>query len=124
MECRLRRSIIGNEGGIAAPTDLDAAEEIGFGARHLEQPRRLKGGPASEDLGIRLKAHLRTAPVSDRAKLFQFGLGHAAMKHHAVELLAARDLDFHFLRQGIDDGDAHTVESARRIVDLAVEFSA
>jgi len=33
---------------IAAPSDLDAAEQIGFGARHLEQALRLEDGLGAE----------------------------------------------------------------------------
>ena len=41
---------------IAAPADLDAAEQIGLGARHLEQALRLEGGLGAENLGVRLEA--------------------------------------------------------------------
>ena len=41
---------------VAAPADLDAAEQIGLGARHLEQALRLEGGLGAENVGVRLEA--------------------------------------------------------------------
>ena len=47
------------------PADFDAAEEVGFRARHLEDAGRLEGRAFAEDLFVRLEAHLRAAPVHD-----------------------------------------------------------
>ena len=113
-----------DEGGIARPTDLDAAEEVGFGARHLEEPRRLERRALAEDFFIGAEADLGAAPVHDGAELLQLALRFAAREHHAIELLAARDLDFARLGERVDDGHADAVQAARRIVGLAVELAA
>ena len=108
----------------AHPADLDAAEQVGLGARHAEQARRLEGGALAENLLVRLEAHLGAAPVLDRAELFQLALRRAAREHHGVELLAARHLHLEHSGQRVDDRDADAVQAARGVVDLAVEFAA
>ena len=52
----------------ARPADLHAAEQIGLGARHAEQPGRLECRALAEDLGIGPEADRRAAPVLDRAE--------------------------------------------------------
>ena len=79
--------------GIAAPADLDAAEQVGFRARHLEQALRLESGFGAEDIGVRLEADAGAAAVVDLAEIFELALGMAALETHPVELLAARDFD-------------------------------
>ena len=68
--------------------------------------------------------NLGAAPVGRAAGLFQFALRLAALERHPVELLLARDLDFHALGQGVGDRDADAVQAARGVVDLGVEFAA
>jgi len=62
--------------GIAAPADLDPAEQVGFRARHLEQALRLERGLGAEDLDVGLEAHPRAAAVVDlaRSSSLPFGL--------------------------------------------------
>ncbi len=124
MEHRLCRRVAADERGIALPADLDAAEEVGLGARHLEQAGRLEGAALAEDLLVRLEADQRPAPVHDGAELLQLALRLAALELHGVKLLAARDLDVQRLRQGVHDGDADPVQPARRVVNLALELAA
>ena len=124
MERRLRRGVVGDEGRIAAPADLDAAEQVGLGARHLEQPPRVEGAALAEDLLVRLEAHGGAAPVHHGPELLQLSLRLSALELHGVELLAACDLDVERLRQRVDDGDADAVQAARGVVDLALELSA
>ena len=45
--------------GRALPADLDAAEQIGLRARHLEQALRLEGRLGAEDVGVGLEADTR-----------------------------------------------------------------
>ena len=78
---------------IAAPADFDAAEQIGFRARHLEQALRLEGGLGAEDIAVRLEADAGAAAVVDLAEVFELALGMAALETHPVEFLAARDFD-------------------------------
>ena len=109
---------------VAAPADFDAAEQIGLRARHLEQALRLEGGLGAENVGVRLEADGRAAAVVDLAEVFELALGMAALEHHPIELLAARDLDLEPRRQRVDHGDADAVQTARGLVDLGVEFAA
>ena len=52
----------------ASPADLDAAEEIGLGARHAEQARGLEARALAEDLGVGPEADLGAAPVLHRRR--------------------------------------------------------
>ena len=106
------------------PADFDAAEQIGLRARHLEQALRLEGCFRAEDIGVRLEADARAAAVVDLAEVLELALGMAALKAHAIEFLAARDLDLEPRRQRVDDGDTDAVQAARGLVDLGVEFAA
>ena len=124
MEGGLGRRVVGDQRGCARPADLDAAEQVGLGARHAQQARRLEGGALAEDLLVGLEAHLGAAPVLDGAELLELALRRAARERHGVELLAARHLDLELLRQRVDDRDADAVQAARGVVDLAVEFAA
>ena len=110
--------------GRALPANLDAAEQIGLRARHLEQALRLESGLGAEDVGVGLEADAGAAAVVDLAEVFELALGMAALETHAVEFLAARDLDFEPRGEGVDDGDTDAVQAARGLVDLGVEFAA
>ncbi len=109
---------------VAGPADLDAAEEIGLGARHLEQARRLERVRLLENLRIGGEAHLGAAAVVDPAELLEARLRNAAREALAIEHLAARDLDLQRDGEGIDDRDADAVQAARGLVDLRVELAA
>ena len=109
---------------VAAPADLDAAEQIGLGTRHLEQALRLEGGLGAENLGIRLEADFGAAAVVDLAEVFQLALGMTALERHPIELLAARDFDLEPRGQRVHHGDADAVQAAGGLVDLGVEFAA
>src|SRR6185312_3290955 len=108
----------------AAPADFDAAEQIRLGARHLEQALRLEGGLRAENLRIRLEADPGAAAVVDLAEVLELAFGMAALECHAVELLAARDLDLEPRGQRVDDGDADAMQAAGGLVDFRVEFAA
>ena len=75
-EARLGRNGVGagEKRRRAAPADLDAAEEIGLRARHLEQAPRLEVRVLAEDLRIGLEAHLGAAPVQHAADGFELRL--------------------------------------------------
>ena len=109
---------------VAAPANFDAAEQIGLRARHLEQPLRLEGGLGAENLAVRLEADLGAAAVVDLAEVFELALGMTALERHAVELLAARDLDLEPRGQRVHHGHADAVQAAGGLVDLGVEFAA
>ena len=109
---------------VARPADLDAAEQIGLRARHLEQARRLERGLGAEDLRVRLEAHRGAAPVRRAAHFLQLALRDAVLERHRVKLAAARDLDLHALGQRVRHRDADAVQAARGLVDLGVEFAA
>ena len=124
MERRFGRRVVGDEARRAEPADLDAAEQVGLGARHAQQAGRLEGGALAEDLLVGLEAHLGAAPVLDGAEALELALRRAAAELHGVELLAARDLHLQLLGERVDDGDADAVQAARGVVDLAVELAA
>ena len=84
----------------------------------------LKCALAPKISGIGLEAHLGAAPVRRAADLLQLALRLAALEHHAVERLLARDLDLHALGQRVGDRDADAVQAARGLVDLGVELAA
>src|SRR4029079_2293552 len=108
----------------ARPAYLHPAEQIGLGARHAEQPCRLERATFAEDLGVRHEAHARAAAVLDRSEALQRTVGRSPRIALAVELLPARDLDLHALRQRIGDRDADAMQTAARFIDLGVEFTA
>ena len=112
------------QGRIAAPADLDAAEQIGLGTRHLEQALRLEGGLGAEDIGVGLEPDAGAAAVVDLAEVFELALGMAALERHAVEFLAARDFDLEPRGEGVDHGHADAVQAAGGLVDLGVELAA
>ena len=106
------------------PADLDAAEQVRLGARHLEQAQRIECRLGAENFRVRLEAHLGAAAVVDLAELLQAALRLAALESLRVELAAARDLDLHALRQRIRDRHADAVQAARGAVDLGIELAA
>ena len=108
----------------AGPADFDAAEQIGLRARHLEHALGLEVGLVAENLRVGAEAHLGAAAVRRLADILQFALRLAALENHPIELLAARDLDFHALGQRVGDRYADAVQAARGLVDLGVEFAA
>ncbi len=108
----------------AFPADLDAAEKIGLGARHLEQPRRIEGAALAEDRLVGLEAHLGAAPVVDFAHRFERAKRHALPEFLPVKLAVARDLDFKMDRKRVDDRNADAVQAAGGFVCLAVELAA
>src|SRR5581483_7706666 len=106
------------------PADLDAAEQIGLGARHLEQALRPERSLGPEDLRIGTEAHLGAAAIGNTAELLQLALRFPALERHAVELLLTRDLDLHALGKRVRHRDADAVQAARGLVDLGVELAA
>src|SRR4029079_6359639 len=126
MELRLGRRLVllADQRRVAAPADLDAAEQIGLGARHAVEARRLEGGALAEDLRIWLEAGPGAAAVVHLAELLQPPQRHAPGKTLAVELAPARDLDLAGFRQRIDHRDADSVQAARGLIGLVVELAA
>src|SRR5215471_3856968 len=48
---------------VAVPANFDAAIEVGFRPRHLEDAFRLECGLGTKNIGVRLEAHARAAPI-------------------------------------------------------------
>ncbi len=126
VEGRFRRYVLDalEQLGRAIPADLDAAEQIRLRARHLEQALRLERGLRPENVGVGLEAHARAAAVVDLAEILELALGMAALERHAMQLLAARDLDLQQRGEGVHHGDADAVQTAGGLVHLAVELAA
>ena len=120
----LRNVLAGDEVRRARPADLDAAEEIGLGARHGEQALGPEGNVLAEDLRVGLEADARAAAVVDIADFLQPALGRAAREDLAIELAPARHLDLKRFRQRIDHRHADAVQAAGGVVDPGVELSA
>ena len=109
---------------VAAPADFHPAEQIGLGARHLEQALRAEPRLRPKNLRVGLEPHFGAAAVVHLADLLQAVRRFAAMVHLPVELAAARDLDFELLRQRVHHRHADAVQAARGLVDLGVELAA
>src|SRR5262245_66663907 len=71
---------------VADPADLDAAEQVGFGARHLEHAARIELCLGAENLRIVLETDFGASPVGDLAELLEPALRLAALEHLSVEL--------------------------------------
>ena len=78
----------------------------------------------AEDVRVGVEADGGAAAVRRFAGVLQLALRLAALEHHPVELLVARDLDLHAVGQRVGDRDADAVQAARGVVDLGVEFAA
>ena len=78
----------------------------------------------AENLRVGPEAHFGAAPVRRLAGVLQLALRLAALERHAVEPLAARDLDLHALGQRVRHRHADAVQAARGLIDLGVEFAA
>ncbi len=77
-----------------------------------------------EDFRVGMEAHGGAAAVRRLAGVLQLAFRLAALEHHPVELLAARDLDLHAVGQRVGDRDADAVQAARGVVHLGVELAA
>ena len=108
----------------ARPADFDAAEQVRLRARHLEDAFGLEMRLGAENLRVGPEAYFRPAPVRRLAGFLQFALRLAALEGHAVEPLAARDLDLHAFGQRVGDRHADAMQAAGSLIDLGVEFAA
>ena len=111
MKRRLFRHVLGAAQKLlgAGPANFDAAEQIGFGAGHLEHALGLEMCLGPEDFGIGPETDLGAAAVRRFAGILQFRLRLAALEGHTVKALAARDLDLHALGQRVRHRDADAV---------------
>ncbi len=125
MQLALLRHVVGTrQGRIAAPMDLDAAEEIGLGARHAVEQRGTEMRVGAEYLGIGVEAHRGAAPVLHRAEILELGLRLAAAVFLCPQLAIPRHLDRQFVGEGVDHRDADAVQPARGLISIAAELAA
>jgi hypothetical protein len=84
MEFRVGRNVLdaAQQFRVAMPADFDAAEQVGFRPRHVEQPLRLERRLAAKNLGIRLEAHAGAATIVDLAEPLELALRLAALERH------------------------------------------
>ena len=108
---------------MAFPADLDAREEIGLGARHIEEARGLERQVA-EDLGVGVEGDGGAAPVRRGAEGFDWALRDAAREFLGVKLAVAGNLDPEMIGEGVDDADPDAVQAARGLIGLAGELAA
>ena len=97
---------------VAVPADFDTAEQIGLGARHLEQAQRIELRLGAENLRIGLEAHLGAATIGGAAERLQAALGLAALIDLPIELAGSRNLHFQALGERIHHRDADAMEAA------------
>ena len=126
MKRRLRRDFraVADQRGRATPADLDAPEQIGLRARHLEHARGIEARLSAENLRIGQKTHLGAAPVQRLADDRKPARRLAALERLPIKRLPAGDLDLELLGQRIHHRDADAVEPAGGLVGAAVEFAA
>ena len=123
MQPRFLRYAVGpRHRGIAAPANLDAAEQIRLRARHAVEERRAKRGVA-KDFGIGMKAQDGAAPVLHGPAILDPALRHAAAIALPPQLAVARDLDIEPIGERVDDRDADPVQPARCLVSIAAELA-
>src|ERR1700734_4318759 len=84
---------LADEGGRTAPADLDAPEEIGLRARHLEHARRIEARLGAENLRIGQKTHLGAAAVQRLAHDRKLAGRLAPFERLPIKRLAAGDPD-------------------------------
>jgi hypothetical protein len=113
MQLALFGNVVGTrQRRIADPMDLDAAEEIGLGARHAIEQRGAEMRLGAEYLGIGVEAHRGAAPVLHRAEVLELGLRLAAAVFLCPQLAVPRHLDRQFVGEGVDHRDADAVQPA------------
>src|SRR5690606_29263859 len=112
MEHGLYRHLVAGEALVAAPAQLDAAEEIRLGPRHPETAARREMRRGAENLRIRVEARRRAAPVLHPANILHVLHDLAAREDDAVQLLVARHLDDHVVAQRIDHGNTDAMQAA------------
>ena len=106
------------------PADLDAAKEIGLGARHTMQAGRDEHIALAENLFVGVEGNLCAAPVLNAALVDELRQRRAARIALRVKHLIARNLNLKPIRQRVHHRDADTVQAARCLVSLAIEFAA
>ena len=117
------RHLFAGERRGAFPADFDAREEVGLGARQLEQALGVEAALA-ENLGIGDKADGGTAPVGGRPEVLDRPLRDPAREFLRIELLVARDLDAGVGRQRVDHADADAMQTAAGGIGLARKLAA
>ncbi len=121
---RLRHLVAGaDQRRVAAPADLDAAEEIRLRAGEtVEGPGAQPG--AAEDVGIGMEADGGAAAVVDRALPLQAPQRAAAAVLLDPELAVAGDLDGEAVGERVHHRQADAVQAAGGVVDLVAELAA
>ena len=121
---RRRLALAGEEGGCAAPANLDAAEKVRLGARHAVQTLWAEQGAGAEDLGVGMEGDLGAAPVAHRALGLQGAGRLAARVGLGPQLAVARHLDVEPLGERVDHRKPDPVQAARGAVGIAAELAA
>ena len=123
MQPRLHRHALGaRQRRVAAPADLDAAEQIGLGVRDPVEERRTERR-VGENLGVGMKAQRRAPPVLHRPAILDRTQGQPAAVALSPQAAVARHLDLERIGQRVDDRDADAMQPARNLVRVAAEFA-
>ena len=121
VEGRLHRRVAVFDLGL--PADLDAGEEIGLGADHLEQARGFEAVRA-KNLFVGVEGHGGAPAVGGRADLLHRALRDAAREALLKEFTVPRDLYDHGIAERVDHRSANPVQTARGLIGLARELAA
>ncbi|MCY1554755.1 hypothetical protein D9M68_913500 [compost metagenome] len=89
---------------VATPAQFDAGKEIGLGPCHPEQASGREMRQVAENLRIGVETRGCAAPIVHPAQMLDLALGLAAREAQAMQLLLARHLHHHVVRQRIDHG--------------------
>ncbi len=108
---------------VAAPADLQTAEQIGLGARHAVENGRAKP-LAAEDLRVRMKAQAGAAAIMHGTRFQERGTGPAAAVGLAPKTPIAGHLDLQRIGQRIDDRHPDAVQAACGSIGIATELAA
>ncbi len=103
VENGLGRDFVSGQRLVARPADFDAAEQIGLGAGHSENPIRDEARAVTENFGVGMEADRRPATVVDATHVFELRGRLAARIGLPVERLFERDFDNKVVGQCVDD---------------------
>ena len=110
-------------GGLLLERDLRAAVEEGELAQAGGKDVPLEAALVREDRHVRHEGDLR-AGLGGFADGDQLGHLHAALEALVVDLAVALDLDLQPFGEGVDAGDADSVQAARNLVGVGIKLAA
>ena len=108
---RLGGGLVVDQGRVAGPADLDAAEEVGLGAGHPVEAGRPEGGGIAKDDRVRAEGDDRPV-LAGRPEFLQPADRLAAAEGLAPLEAVLEGCDLQVLGQGVHHRDAHAMQAA------------